>query len=103
MIETVMTCPLGSKCEEIRDNKLHRCAWFTEVKGTNPQTGENTDEKACAIAWLPILQIENAGVSRSTADAVISMREETVKRQDAFLTLAIGRVNDTRAIGTTEN
>lgn len=88
MIETVLTCPLGSKCEEIKDNKLHRCAWYTEMKGTNPQTGEAVDEKACAIAWLPLMQVEVAQAGRGARDAVVSMREETIKRQDAFLGLA---------------
>lgn len=89
MIETVLTCPLGSKCEEIRDNKLYRCAWFTELKGRNPQTGEHIDEKACAIAWLPVMQVEVAQANRGTGDAVISLREETIKRQDSFLALAV--------------
>jgi len=85
MIETVLTCPLGSKCEEIKDNKLHRCAWFTEMKGRNPQTGENVDEKACAIAWLPVMQVEVAQTNRGINEAVVSMREESIKRQDRLL------------------
>lgn len=85
MIETVITCPLGSKCEEIKDNKLYRCAWYTELKGRNPQTGEQVDEKACAISWLPVMQVEVAQANRGTSEAVISLREETIKRQDAAL------------------
>jgi len=85
MIDAVLTCPLGSKCEEIKDNKLHRCVWFIELKGKNPQTGEDLDERACAIAWLPILQIEVANVNRGVHSALISIREETVVRQDLAL------------------
>lgn len=88
MIETVLTCPLGSKCEEIKDNKLHRCAWFTELKGENPQTKELIDEKACAIAWLPLMQVEVAQTQRASNESVISLREETIKRQDQFLGMA---------------
>jgi uncharacterized LabA/DUF88 family protein len=88
MIETVLTCPLGHKCEEIKDNKIYRCAWFTTLAGRNPQTGENIDEKACAIAWLPLMQVEVAQSNRGTAEAVVSLREETVKRQDAALSMA---------------
>jgi len=84
-IETVLTCPLGSKCEEIKDNKLHRCAWFTTLAGRNPQTGEQIDEKACAIAWLPVMQVEVAQANKGTAEAVISLREETIMRQDQAL------------------
>jgi len=91
MTDKVITCPLGSKCEEIKDNKLHQCAWLVEIKGTNPQTNETKDEKACAIAWMPILQIETSGTQKATHDAVISLREETVSRQDMALQLAATR------------
>jgi len=80
-----LTCPLGSRCEEVKDNKIYRCAWFTTMSGRNPQTGEYIDEQACAIAWFPIMQAEVAQSSRGTSEAVVSLREETIKRQDAAL------------------
>jgi len=43
-IKTVLTCPLGAKCEEIKDGAIHRCAWYTKLAGTNPNTGESMDE-----------------------------------------------------------
>ena len=85
MIETVLTCPLGSKCKEIKDGKIHQCAWVTKLAGRNPQTGESMDEEGCAIAWLPLMQVEVAQANRGTSEAVISLREETIKRQDAAL------------------
>lgn len=78
-IETVLTCPLGSKCEEVKDGKVHRCAWFTKMAGQNPQTGEQTDESGCAMTWLPVLLVENARTNRGTASAVESFRNEMVK------------------------
>ena len=75
-IKTVLTCPLGAKCEEIKDNKIHRCAWYTKLAGTNPNTGESVDEHGCAIAWLPMLMIENSMQQRSTSAAVESFRNE---------------------------
>ena len=44
-LEVVFTCPLGSECEEIKDNKitLDVCG-TTAVRGTNPNTGEEVDE-----------------------------------------------------------
>jgi hypothetical protein len=95
MIETVLTCPLGHKCEEVKDGKINRCAWFTKLAGRNPQTGEQIDEKACAIAWLPIMQVEVAQSNRGTAEAVVSLREETIKRQDTALLM---QSNDMRLI-----
>ena len=86
-IETIITCPLGSKCEDIKDNKLHRCAWYTCVAGTNPQTGESVNDWKCAMTWLPILLIENANTNRGQSAAIESLRNETVNRQDMFLNL----------------
>ena len=77
-IETVLSCPLGSKCEEIKDNKLHRCAWFIQLAGINPTTGLQQDERGCAMSWVPILLIENSQQQRSTAAAVESFRNEVV-------------------------
>jgi hypothetical protein len=84
-LETVLTCPLGHKCQESKDGKIYQCAWFTTLAGRNPQTGEHIDEQACAIAWLPLMQVEVAQANRGTTEAVVSLREETILRQDAAL------------------
>lgn len=86
-IETVLTCPLGSKCEEVRDGKIHRCAWFTQLAGVNPNTGEQTNEKACAIGWLPVLLVENSMQQRSTSAAVESFRNEVASTQSLIPTV----------------
>jgi hypothetical protein len=82
-LKTVLTCPLGAKCEEIKDNAIHRCVWYQTFAGTNPSTGEQVDEKGCAMAWLPILMIENSKQQLSTGAAVESFRNEMVKAQEA--------------------
>jgi len=79
-----ITCPLGHKCEEIRDNKVCRCAWYTQIEGTDP-LGNRVDEWKCAIAWQPILMIEVSGTNRGQTQAIESLRNETIKRQDAAL------------------
>ena len=94
-IDTVVTCPLGSKCEEIRDGKIHRCSWFITLAGTNPATGEQLDEKGCAIAWMPILLIENSKQQRSTAAAVESFRNEMVQDNRALLQAIPANSNNT--------
>lgn len=95
-MKTIIECPLGSKCEKrIDDNTIERCAWYTKIVGTNPQTGQEVDEWACTMAWIPILLIENSRQSRSQAAATESMRNEVVKRQDflnSFLENAQHRV-----------
>lgn len=86
-LKVVVTCPLGSTCTEIKDDKIHRCAWYTEMQGMDA-SGEQHDESRCAIAWMPILQTEMSGTNRGQTAAIESLRNETIKRQDAFLNLS---------------
>ena len=83
-LEIEFTCPLGSECEEIRNNKIYRCMWYTKVVGEDPNTGEMHDDWSCAISWMPTLQIEMANTNRQTGAAVESFRNETVKGQSEF-------------------
>lgn len=84
-IETVLSCPLGHKCKEIKDNKIYQCAWFVQLQGIHPQTGETVDEFGCSMTWLPTLLIENAKVSKGTSAAVESFRNEMVKTNESSL------------------
>lgn len=69
-IKAKNNCPLNKfePCKELD------CAFFTLVRGTNPNTGAEIDEWGCAITWLPVLLIENANQSRQTGAAVESLR-----------------------------
>lgn len=67
-------CPLiKKKCIE------HKCAWFTHVRGLNPNTGAEVDEWACAVAWVPMMAIEIAQKENQTGAAVESFRNEVVR------------------------
>jgi hypothetical protein len=78
-IKTNLVCPLGGKCEEVRDGEIARCAWYTKMIGQHPQTGAQVDEQGCAMYWLPVLLVENARVTRGTAAAIESFRNEMVE------------------------
>ena len=68
-------CPLiGEDCLGLK------CAWFTQVRGTNPQTGQEVDEWGCAVNWMPMLLIENSQQQRQKGAAVESFRNETISR-----------------------
>jgi hypothetical protein len=88
MLEMSVFCPLGKKCEEIENSKAFRCAWFVKLIGKDPQSKNDVDEWGCAIGWIPIMLVEVAQMSRGTSASVISLRDETVKRQDVFNLLA---------------
>ena len=71
-------CPLDSfnPCRQLD------CAWFTQIRGHNPNTGAEVDEWACAIAWMPLLLIENSQQQRQTGAAVESFRNEMVRANE---------------------
>ena len=86
MFDPEKKCPLlNKKC--IR----HKCQWFTQLQGTNPQTGQPVDEWGCAIAWLPVLLIEGSKETRQTAAAIESFRNEMVLGQQTVLRLVEGK------------
>lgn len=70
-------CPLIKN-----DCKQMQCSWFTMVRGVNPNTGKEIDEWGCAIAWLPVLLIENSQQQRQTGAAVESFRNEVVRTNE---------------------
>ena len=72
-MEITFTCPFNSTCEEIKDNAVHRCRLYVQIKGTDSQGNEH-DNWNCSIAWLPILQIETSQTNRAIGSAVESAR-----------------------------
>jgi len=74
-IEAEANCPLNG----FQPCKKLGCAWFIKVCGRHPQTGEVIEDWGCAIAWQPILMIENSQQQRQTGAAVESFRNEMVR------------------------
>lgn len=73
-----LTCPLRGKA---MSKCCHLCPWWTQIRGANPQGGE-VDRWDCAMAFLPMLMIEQAKQARGTQAATENMRNEIVKRMD---------------------
>lgn len=81
-------CPLdGFKpCRQLE------CAWFMQVRGQNPNTGQEVDEYACSMAWMPMLLIENSQQQRQTGAAVESFRNEMVKANEVSTQVLLATV-----------
>lgn len=77
-IESKSNCPLDgfNPCRQLE------CAWFMKIAGTNPNSGQEVEEWGCAMAWLPILTIENSQQQRQTGAAVESFRNEMVRANE---------------------
>lgn len=70
----------GNYCPLIKKDCVGlKCSWYTQVRGMNPNTGEQVDEWGCAIAWIPMLQIETSQQARQAGAAVESFRNEVVR------------------------
>lgn len=78
-LQAKTNCPLNNfdPCKELE------CAWFMKVAGKHPQKDEEVEDWGCAMAWTPILLMENARVSFQTGAAVESFRNEMVKSNEA--------------------
>lgn len=73
-------CPLLNKpCIE------DKCAWWVEMVAKNKATGELQPYHDCAITKLTVLGLELLQKTTGVQKATESFRNETVKRQDAFL------------------
>ncbi len=56
----------------------HKCPKWIQVRGKNPNTGQDVDEWNCADALLPMLLIEVAQQARQAGAATESFRNEVV-------------------------
>ena len=88
-LESKANCPLNN----FEPCKLWDCSWFIEVKGKHPQTGTDMNEWGCAMAWMPVMMIENSRQQHSTASAVESFRNEMVKANDASQRVLLAAAN----------
>ncbi len=73
-MDIITTCPLGHVCEEAKDGAIHRCTWYLQIQGKNPQSEEVIDRWECALVWLPILSVENSQTNRGQTAAIESLR-----------------------------
>lgn len=70
------------------------CSWFVQLRGTNPNTGQDIDEWGCSISWLPVLMIENSQQQRQTGAAVESFRNEMVRANETNQNVLLATINN---------
>lgn len=95
-MKTLIECPLGGKCEKNIGEDRVVCVWYVKIVGEDAQ-GKEHDEWGCAMAWMPILLLENAKESRQAKAATESMRNEVIKRQD-FLNKMLDNARQVKAV-----
>lgn len=86
-VETIPTCPLGNECETVKAGKIHRCRWYMNVRGKDPQSEDIIDRWDCALVWQVVAAIENTQNVRGMTAATESFRNEMVNGQQQFNSL----------------
>ena len=87
-IEVEKFCPLGRKCEEVRDGKILRCEWLVvtgKIDDITDQFIPDTVSKSCAIPTLSVMISELKKGTRGVQAAVEDFRNVTVRLQVAQL------------------
>lgn len=81
-MRVIYDCPLGMECEhqgEIGGEKIiRRCAWYTKVVGKDPQSEKEIDHWGCAMAFMPVIMLENNQAVSGLQAATESARNESV-------------------------
>jgi hypothetical protein len=78
-------CPLH---REPMEHVCHTCPWWISLRGVNRNTGAEVDEWGCAVAFLPMLLIENAAQTRGAAAATEDARNEIVSAFERVAAMA---------------
>lgn len=78
--------------EKVKEDKngepyIERCPLYVKLRGKDPQSEKEIDEWGCAIAWLPVLLVENSQEARQAAAAIESFRNEMSRQNDEMLRL----------------
>ena len=88
-------CPLLKKdCIE------NKCAWYQQVRGEDPQTGQPVAEWQCVVNLIPLLLIENSHRQHSTAAAIESFRNESVRQNNTMTEIMAHSVNQMTALAS---
>jgi hypothetical protein len=96
-----MRPPEGMTCHETGHKDLCKdhcmnCWKWVQVMGSDPNTGQETNQWKCADAWMPLLTIENSMQQHQTGAAVESFRNEMVKGNSVMLNQIINKALPSR-------
>jgi hypothetical protein len=91
----------GTHCPFINGECIQfKCTQFIQIRGVNPNTGQEVDEWNCSFAWAPMLLIENSQQQRQTAAAVESFRNEMINSNEITKQVLIASIKpDLKVIG----
>ncbi len=84
-----MKCPLL----KMKPCKKDECAWYVQIRGQDPNTGDAIDKGACAMAWNPTLLIENNKMVGELGAATESLRNR-VDETNGLINVTVKGIKD---------
>lgn len=88
-----ITCPLGHECETPHEGYIERCAWYMEVEGKHPFTGEDVKEWGCALVWNAIISGQVAQTNRGITSVIGDVRNVMVEYKENRKTVENNFIN----------
>lgn len=83
-----MRCPL----ERSDVSKVcHKCAWFTHVEGTHPQTGARVDQWMCAQVMQVLVTLEAAKAATAGGAVTQELRNDLHRERSVQTRLLLTR------------
>jgi len=71
-----LICPFRGKDTS---KVCHTCPLWTQVRGSDPQTGREIEDWRCAMAWLPTLVLDGSQQTRQAAGSADKTATEVAK------------------------
>lgn len=98
-MKEITSCPYGHKCEKMVDeNTIERCAWYQEIKGENPQTGEPLDKRMCAVTFQNLLLVQLTSGDNDIVQTLNAFRNNMDKQGQVALKMQALMMDGSRAI-----
>lgn len=89
----------GQFCPILKEECIQdKCAFWTQVRGYDSNSGKEVDEYACAIAFLPMLLINTANETRKGAAATDSFKNEMAQQNKVATLILAAATKDARLI-----
>ena len=109
MSNITVVCPLGNSnedgsaaCDTVRNNRREVCAWYVKLQGKDPQSLNQYDEWRCALAWMPIIGVENSQTNRGQTQAIEKLHGTIYKTRPVVL-YPRGKLNGQDQLGHSES
>jgi len=78
IMKEICTDGWTKKMGEDKDGVRPQCRFWTVIKGKDPQSNKEYEDGDCAIAWMPIIQLETSQKTMGVTAAVEDIRNRIV-------------------------